>query len=123
MTAHRFLVGLILWLLLLPSAQAEPRLGVQIEVSFLLGYVEGAGCSFYRNGSWYDSRSAQAHLREKYMFLVARNMINSTDDFIDLVATESSLSGQPYAVKCADGASVSSNRWLREELVRYRKFQ
>ena len=123
MTAHRSLLGFVLALLLIPSALAEPRIGVQIEISFLLGYVEGAPCSFYRNGSWHDSRAAQAHLREKYMYLVARNMINTTDDFIDLVATESSLTGQPYQVKCADGANVSSSRWLHNELLRYRTLQ
>ena len=57
------------------------------------------------------------------MYLVARNMINTTDDFIDLVATESSLTGQPYQVKCADGANVSSSRWLHNELLRYRTLQ
>ncbi|MGE5774493.1 MAG: DUF5329 domain-containing protein [Hyphomicrobiales bacterium] len=114
---------LLLGLLSLPVARAEPPINVQIEVSFLLGYVEGSGCAFYRNGSWHDARTAQAHLRDKYNYLAARNLIATTEDFIDRAATESSLSGRPYEVRCNGGAVVTSNQWLRDELARYRTFK
>jgi Family of unknown function (DUF5329) len=117
------LAGLALGLLLVPVAHAEPRLSVQIEVNFLLGYVEGGGCAFYRNGSWYDSRTAQEHLREKYKYLAARNLINTTEDFIERGATQSSLTGESYAVRCGGSANVTSNQWLREELARFRSFE
>lgn len=103
-------------------AQAEPPPTVQIEVNFLLGYIEGSGCEFYRNGTWYDSRTAQAHLRDKYNYLVARNLINTTEDFIDRAATESSFSGKAYEVRCHGGATVTSRQWLRDELARFRAF-
>jgi hypothetical protein len=56
----------ILGLLWLPVARADPPASVQNETSFLLGYIEGSGCEFYRNGSWHDSKEAQMHLRDKY---------------------------------------------------------
>jgi hypothetical protein len=96
---------------------------VQIEVNFLLGYIEGSGCEFYRNGTWHDSRTAQAHLRDKYKWLVARNLINTTEDFIERAATESSFNGLPYAVRCNGGATLPSNQWLRDELARFRTFK
>jgi hypothetical protein len=65
---------------------------------------------------------AQAHLRDKYKYLTARNLINTTEDFIDKAATESSISGQPYEVRCKGGATVRSNQWLRDELARFRTF-
>jgi hypothetical protein len=95
---------------------------VQIEVNFLLGYVEGSGCEFYRNGTWYDSKTAQSHLRDKYKYLVARNLINTTEEFIERAATESSLSGKPYEVRCNGGAAVTSKQWLRKELARFRTY-
>lgn len=113
---------LMLGLLLFPVAHAEPPTNVQIEVNFLLGYLEGSDCEFYRNGTWHDSKTAQAHLREKYKYLVARDLINSTEDFIAKAATESSISGQPYKVRCHGGAPVTSQQWLRAELVRFRTF-
>ena len=108
--------------LCMPVAHAAPPANVQIEVSFLLGYVEGSGCEFYRNGTWNDSRAAQAHLRTKYEYLAARNQIDTAEQFIDKAATQSSLSGQAYMVRCGGGASVASRQWLRDELARLRAF-
>lgn len=113
---------LMLGLLLVPVARAEPPTSVQIEVNFLLGYVEGSGCEFYRNGTWHDSKTAQEHLRDKYKYFVARNLIYTTEEFIERAATESSFSGQPYEVRCNGGAPVTSNQWLRVELARFRTY-
>ncbi len=114
--------GLLL-LGLAQMADAEPPKATQMEVSFLLGFVEGSGCAFFRNGTWYDSREAQAHLRDKYDYLAARDQIHSGEDFIDRAASQSSFSGQAYAVKCAGGAVIKSSQWLREELVRLRGYR
>ncbi|MHB8624503.1 MAG: YfeK family protein [Sulfuricaulis sp.] len=114
--------ALIMGLLLAPVARAEPPTNVKIEVNFLLGYVDGSRCEFYRNGTWHDSKAAQAHLRLKYNYLALRNMINTTDEFILRAATKSSLSGKPYMVRCHGGAIVTSNKWLSDELARFRKY-
>jgi len=114
---------LILGLLLVPVAHAEPPTSVQIEVNFLLDYIEGSGCEFYRNGTWHDSKTAQAHLRDKYKYLVARNLVNTTEEFIERAATKSSFSDQPYEVRCNGGTMVTNNQWLREELARFRTFK
>ena len=113
---------LIVGLLSAPVAHAEPPASVQIEVNFLLGYLEGSRCEFYRNGTWHDSIAAQKHLRDKYKYLVARNLVNTTEQFIDRAATESSFSGQPYQVRCNGGAAVASKQWLNDELARFRTY-
>jgi len=112
------MVGLIL----VSIARAEPPVNVQREVNFLLSYIGSSGCEFYRNGTWSDSKTAQTHLRDKYNYLVAGNQINTTEDFIERAATESSLSGQSYEVRCNGSATVSSKQWLRDELTRIRAF-
>lgn len=104
------------------SSRAEAPLNVQLEINFLLGYLEGSDCQFYRNGSWYDSRAAQKHLREKYTYMMARTQIADTEYFIEKAASKSSLSGKEYAVKCNGGEPVSSSQWLREELERLRSY-
>lgn len=113
---------LMLGLLLVPVTRAEPPTTVQIEVNFLLGYLEESGCEFYRNGTWHDSKAAQAHLRDKYKYLASGNQINTTEDFIEKAATKSSFSGLPYEVRCNGGATVTTNQWLRDELARFRTF-
>lgn len=102
---------------------AEPPVAAQVEVNFLLGYVEGSGCAFNRNGSWYDSSQAQSHLRDKYRYLSARNQINTAEDFIERAASKSSFSGRDYTVKCGDGVTMPSGLWLNSELARLRTYE
>jgi Family of unknown function (DUF5329) len=90
------------------------------EINFLLAAIGASGCDFYRNGTWYDAQQAQAHLSTKYQWLVARDRIRTTEDFIELAATRSSLSGQAYAVRCAGEGPISSNSWMTKQLRRFR---
>lgn len=113
---------LVLGLVLVPIVCAEPPENVQREINLLLNYVETSGCEFYRNGNWSGSKTAQTHLLDKYKHLVAKNLVNTTEDFIERVATGSALSGQPYEVKCKGSATVSSKLWLQDELTRIRDF-
>lgn len=117
------MLALSLQLLLLPVVQAASPTNTQTEVDFLLGYLAVSGCEFYRNGTWYDSSAAQAHLRKKYTYLAALNMVKSADDFIEKAGSESSFSGKAYQVRCNGGAAVTSRKWLSDELARFRSRQ
>jgi hypothetical protein len=99
------------------AGHAASTRSVQAEVDSLLASVEASACSFYRNGSWHDSKAAVAHLRDKYDYLVIRRMIVTTEDFIERAATRSSVSGQAYEVKCGDHAAMESGQWLHEKLA------
>jgi len=111
---------MLLGLFAMSSAWAETSKSVQVEVEFLLDYVDASGCQFYRNGSWHDAKTAQAHLRSKYQYLSAKSQINSAEDFIEKAASQSSFSGQPYQVGCTGEAITFSNQWLRTVLARFR---
>lgn len=90
----------------------------------LLRFVEASGCQFNRNGAWHDAKAARAHIVMKYEYLLARDGINTTEDFIDKAATGSSmLFGQPYTVKCDGDRPVRSSVWLSTALARYRAIQ
>lgn len=116
--------GLMLAATLLPAARAAPSVAAQVEIDHLLEFVGTSGCEFYRNGSWYDSRQARAHLRYKYEALMAGDRIQIAEDFIDKAASKSGASGRPYEVRCAKGSTaVPAGQWLREELTRYRAKQ
>lgn len=95
---------------------AAPATKVQTEVNFLLGFIEGSGCDFQRNGTWHNSADAQAHLRDKYRYLAARDLVDTTELFIERAATQSSFTGQPYQVRCRGGPMISSKQWLSDEL-------
>jgi hypothetical protein len=91
-----------------------------VEISGLLAAIGVSGCDFYRNGSWHDAQVAQAHLTDKYRWLAGHDRIRTAEDFIELAATRSTLSGAAYAVRCPGAAPVSSNSWLTELLQRLR---
>jgi hypothetical protein len=102
------------------ASRAQPPPNAQTEVDYLLRYIETSGCSFYRNGTWYDGTHARAHLRTKYDYLAERRLIGKAEDFIDKAATKSSISGKPYKIRCADGVEVESGPWLHQLLAQYR---
>jgi hypothetical protein len=116
--------ALILFVILsaLPFAatKAQPPRDVHAEVEYLLQYIETSGCSFYRNGTWYDATHARAHLSTKYDYLTERQLIGNAEDFINKAATRSSMSGKPYKIRCNDGVEVESGPWLRLVLAKYR---
>ena len=103
-----------------PVAFGQPPASAVDEISYLLTSLGASGCEFYRNGSWYDARAAEAHLRYKYARLVAADRISTAEDFIDQAATTSSLSGKAYFVRCGQSPAINSSSWLYGLLKRYR---
>ena len=99
----------------------EPSVIAKKESSHLLEYLNSSTCEFNRNGSWYKADKAAAHLNRKYEYLIQIGRISSAEDFIERAATESSMSGKPYLVKCSNGSPVTSNSWFKEELAKYRR--
>jgi Family of unknown function (DUF5329) len=114
------ILGLVLGLALMPAARAAPPATAQTEINYLLEFIKSSGCEFFRNGSWYDSKQAEAHLRSKYGMLAMGTGIATAEDFIEQAATKSSLSGQPYQVRCGGNDAVTSKQWLHDVLARYR---
>jgi hypothetical protein len=111
---------LALGLAMAPGARAEPPPIVQQEINYLIRHVGDSGCEFERNGTWNNSKTAEAHVRSKYEFLLKLGLIGTTQDFIDKAATQSSLSGQPYEIKCGGDLPMRSSHWLSMALVQYR---
>jgi hypothetical protein len=104
------------------ACAAEPTAADRREIEHLLSYLEGSGCQFFRNGSWYPAGEARKHLQRKYDYLLRKAMISTAESFVALGATGSSTSGKPYQVRCAgDAAPTPSAAWLSAELERYRK--
>ncbi|WP_363797311.1 DUF5329 domain-containing protein [Lysobacter firmicutimachus] len=102
------------------GAQAAPSAQAEREIEQLIQALGRSGCQFERNGSWHDAAQAQAHLRKKLAYLRKRDLADTAEAFIDRAASRSSLSGQPYRVRCGQAAPVSSASWLRGKLVQLR---
>jgi len=85
-----------------------------VEINHLIKYVSDAGCTFIRNGNAYSSAEAVEHIHKKYAYFKAD--IDSAEKFIELSATQSTLTGKKYTIKCPGKEVVESRKWLLEEL-------
>ena len=99
------------------AALADKPAPAQLEINALLTEIGASGCEFYRNGTWYDAKRAQAHLHMKYQSLAGGDQVTSAEDFIARVATRSSFTGQPYQIRCRGGSAQAFAAWLREKLL------
>ena len=115
-----FVLLLLLLGLTVPASlfAREPREERRIE--YLLHTVGSLpGAVFIRNGSEYDAPAAEKHLRQKLNY--AGERLKTAEQFIGYCATKSSVSGQPYKIRLADGSTVESAAFLRAKLAEFDK--
>jgi hypothetical protein len=93
---------------------------VKHEVAALLDRLQASGCQFERNGTWYSGKEARNHLLQKLDYLESHTSLTSTEQFINQAASQSSMSGKPYHVRCGQAAAVPSRDWLGTELAAMR---
>jgi len=105
--------------LLLASGPSSAAPSVQTEqtIRHLIGYVSGSGLTFVRNTSEYTPDEAAEHMLKKYRHF--RDDINTPEDFIELCASKSLMSGKPYLVIDSQGNPLPTGDWLRAELAAY----
>ena len=99
---------------------AELSAASKVEIVALLDRLGASGCQFNRNGTWYGSAKAKAHLARKLDYLLDRKLVESPEQFIALAASKSSQSGEEYQVKCGNDPAVSSATWLTAQLQELR---
>jgi hypothetical protein len=108
----------IAFFLFSPPVLADVPPGQKPEVDHLLSFVEHSSCRINRNGNFYDGNKAISHIKRKYAYF--KDEIETTEQFIELSATKSTMSGKYYMVQCGDGKQVRTKDWLLNELENYR---
>jgi hypothetical protein len=110
-----FLCLLMLTSLAAGSVCAAPDPLEAAKIQHLIASVETlAGAQFLRNGTAHDAREAADHLRRK--LAAAGDWVKSADDFIRLCGSRSSISGERYRIRLADGTLVEAEAFFRERL-------
>ena len=116
---HSFLIVAGAVVIALP-ASAAPSAATQREISGLMQALETSGCRFQRNGTWYDAVAARGHLQRKYDYLLKRDMVDSSEQFIERAASRSSMSGKAYKVSCSGAPEQDASAWFLQQLRRLR---
>jgi hypothetical protein len=97
--------------------QAAPPAHEQGRIERLIHFVESQkDMKFIRNGSEYSCAEAAKFLRGKLESMGGE--VTTAREFIERIASKSSMSGQPYHVKFADGRLMPAALFLAEELKR-----
>ena len=114
---NRFCRSITLLLLAVAGITHAADSNTEREVAHLIEFVAASGCDFNRNDSLHSSVDAAAHLKLKYRR--GKRWVDTAEQFIDRLASSSSLSKQPYSVNCA-GEEQTAGAWLHAELASYR---
>ena len=102
-------------------AGAAPSADARREITQLIGSLDGSQCQFQRNGSWYGPADARAHLQRKYDYLLKKNMVDSAEQFIERAASQSSMSGKAYRIRCPGQPEQTSAAWFGARLQALRQ--
>jgi len=85
------------------------------RIEELIAAVESADVTFLRNDTEHDAAAAADHLRRKWKHAGDREL--TAEEFIDKIASASSTTGRPYAIRESDGTVVAARTWLRQRLA------
>jgi len=97
------------------SVVAKTPLSETQKIESLITSIETLkGAVFIRNGSEYSAEQAAHHLRMKWD--KAGSKVKTAEDFIDKCASRSSLSGQKYQIRFANGKTENSEDYFHDEL-------
>jgi len=118
MMRRQFVAGsLVLLATVALPVLAAPPAQEQSRIERLIRYVESQkAMKFVRNGSEYTPEDAGKFLRGKLEAMGGE--ITTARQFIKRIASRSSMSGQPYHVRLADGQTVLAENFLEDELQR-----
>jgi hypothetical protein len=117
MTRRNYRIGLLAIQLTLTTV-ATAADDTAAEIQYLLEEVGASHCTFVRNGERHSAQRAEDHLRMKYN--KASKYIDDAEEFIDKIASQSSWTGEPYAIECPNAATESSRSWLLARLQSHR---
>jgi len=113
---------LALALALVPGvASTAPSADARREIAQLIASLDGSQCQFQRNGSWYGPADARSHLQRKYHYLLKKDMVDTAEQFIERAASQSSMSGKAYRIRCPGQPEQTSAAWFGARLQALRQ--
>ncbi|MGB0454953.1 MAG: DUF5329 family protein [Bacteriovoracaceae bacterium] len=97
------------------------------KIDYLLREVAKSGAIFIRNGSEHDAQKASEHLRNKMegarkrFRWFGKKRAMSAKEFIEKIASESSMSGKAYQMRLKSGEVLKTQDWLFQKLESFSK--
>jgi hypothetical protein len=105
-------------MLIAQPATATPNTEDAAAIEYLIRFVSESDMVFVRNFGKHEAKRAAGHIRDKYEHF--EDEIDSPEEFIELSASKSLLTGRKYTVIDPQGIEIESRDWLLDELQAYR---
>ena len=106
---------ILLLLLLIPVGLRASDTNEEKRIEHLLPTVESLkGAAFIRNGTEYEAKAAGRHLRLKLK--LAGERVKTAEDFIEICASRSALSGDAYQIRLSAGTTMETVPFFRAKL-------
>jgi hypothetical protein len=113
---HR-LALLVLQLPLMLAFFAFAGESMEVEIDYLIAQVADSDCTFIRNGREHDAEAASEHLKMKRER--GKRHYDTTEEFVERIASKSSWSGKEYRIRCGETTSTAK-QWFGVKLAEYR---
>ena len=111
-------IAMFALLSIVASATLAEDQTVGVEIDFLINAVSESGCKFVRNGKEHTADEAVDHLQMKARR--GKRYYDTTEEFIDRIASKSSWSGKQYLIQCDGEPAVTAAEWFTQVLVELR---
>ena len=118
MLRHGKWLFVVLHLAVAGHALAAEDERMDMEIDTLIAKVAASDCVFIRNGKEHDAKAASKHLQMKRQR--GKRYYDTTEQFIERIASKSSWSGNEYRIRCQDGTPLSANAWFSAKLAALR---
>ncbi len=120
---HKIALFLVILFSLSVAAFATKKpLTEKEKIEALIKSVENLkDAKFYRNGSYHSAKDAAEHLRMKWE--KAGSKVKTAKDFIDKLATKSSITGEAYKIVYANGKEITASKFFYGELNKLNSVQ
>jgi hypothetical protein len=113
------LLAMMLMVVIVPRSVAGQQTDdLDSTVQHLITFVKESEVTFERNRSRYNGSEAAKHINKKYEHF--KDEIDTVEQFIELCATGSLMTGKPYFIITEQGEQLPSSEWLNSELQSYR---
>lgn len=93
-----------------PAPSAPAPLSERDKIERMLAALAVSDAVFIRSGTEYSGKDAAAHLRMKWG--AAGDRVSTAQQFIDLLASSSSATGDAYRIRTKDGKESPSRDWF-----------
>lgn len=112
----RRILGVLL--IMAVAAVAGASVNEEQKIMLLIDSIKNTpeNTKFIRNGRAYNALAAANHLQTKYNR--AKDKVKTARDFIEYLATKSSVSGKEYQIQFPDGRVILSKVFFTDELIK-----